>query len=348
MTDIIIPFMSLFYIQNEEALVTSLRTISSYFLIKKQIVYLQDITLIPLKRGKKLIQFLEDQQSDHHYLEHPRGMRISFEQRQGDAAVWNRIDWYNWVIELERLTELNYPKLNVVLKEYLRELDETFYKSINDMDLLLTTVEGLTTEMIKPYMYLYVSLRETNYKVLRNVNWNQLLNTHVKNCTVIFNQIISSYTKEQILLSIFDIMQTLIEQTPLGSPLQIEDYILFKKEVNYSINKYTSYIDTSKVNFKSWYVCLFNFMQIYCKRISFNMEQSITKLNMIFFLALETDELLNHDVKNATNKDVMYTISKCDDSNNYKYKFLMKKNLSKLATVHPFVRNVYHKDVLFT
>ncbi len=345
MTDIVIPFMSLFYIENEEALVTSLRSITSYFLIKKQIVPLQEISLIPLKRGKKLIQFLEDQQSNNHYLEHPKGMRLHFEQSQGDAA-WNRIDWFHWVIELEKVSQLNYPKLNIVLKEYVKELDSIFYKSINDMDLLLTSVEGLTEEMIKPFMYLYNSFGDTNYKFLKSVNFNELLNIHVKNCTVIFDQIISQYTKEQILLSIFDIMQTLIDQTPFGSPLQIEDYILFKKEVNYSINKYTSYIDTSKVNFKSWYVCLFHFMQIYCKKVSFNMEQSITKLNMIFFLALENDELFNYAVKNTTNKDVVYTISKCDDSNNYKYKYLMKKSVSKLVTVHPFIRNVYHKEIL--
>ena len=345
MTDINIPFITLFYIENEESLITSLRTITSYFLIKKHIIPLQDIYMVPLKRGKKLIQFLEDQESHHHYLEHPKGMRLCFENNHMDSA-WNRIDWYKWIVDLETLTEINYPTLNVVLKEYLRELDNTFYKSINDMDLLLTVVEGLTTEMIKPYMYLYNSLRETNYKTLKNINWNQLLNTHVKSCTIIFDQIICPYKKEQILLSIFDIMNTLIEQTPLGTPFQVEDYILFKKEVNFTINKHTSYLDTSKVNFKSWYVCLFNFMQIYCKKISFNMQQSITKLNMIFFLAVETDELIKHVSNNKfTNKDIVYTVSKCDDET-HKYKFLMKKNLLKLADIHPFVRNVYHKEIL--
>ena len=165
----------------------------------------------------------------------------------------------------------------------------------------------------------------------------------MKNCTVIFDQIISQYTKEQILLSIFDIMQTLIDQTPFGSPLQIEDYILFKK-VNYSINKIHPILIHQKSILKAWYVCLFHFMQIIVKH--FQHGTIYNKIEYDFLLALENDELFNYAVKNTTNKDVVYTISKCDDSNNYKYKYLMKKSVSKLVTVHPFVRNVYHKDVL--
>ena len=74
-----------------------------------------------------------------------------------------------------------------------------------------------------------------------------------------------SIQKARNTISIFDIMETLIEQSIPGEEIKVEDYVLFKKEVNYTINKYTSFLDTSKVNFKSWYVCLFNFMQIYCK-----------------------------------------------------------------------------------
>ena len=65
---------------------------------------------------------------------------------------------------------------------------------------------------------------------------------------------------------------------------------------------------------------------------------------MIFYLALDSDELLQQ-LNKFKNKDIVYTVSKCDDNGKYKYKFLMKKNVSKLSQVHPFVRNVYHNEV---
>ena len=58
---------------NIDSLITSLRTITSYFLLKNSICSLQSIQLKSLKSTTtKLIELVKDQNNDIMYFEHPK------------------------------------------------------------------------------------------------------------------------------------------------------------------------------------------------------------------------------------------------------------------------------------
>lgn len=320
---VVIPLLSLFYLGNEKSLITALRSITSRFLLEETIDPLSSIELKSLKRGKKLIEF-----QNEFYIEHPYHFQLVFKEATTDKT-WNRKWFYLWIRELVTvLKENKRTKLYLIINEFLKELDDKFAKSIFDLDLLLQQTNGLKEDMIHPFMHLYHYIDIDSDRMKRDMDWSLILRGHVESCSVVFNQILSSVKKEKILLEIFETVKIMEE-----SNITIEEAVpVFKKEVNFIINNHTSYVFTNTINFKRWYASLRSFLRC-CVSVPFHLKRMITKLNMVLYLALETDEILD-----TKSHELIYK------TETNKYRFMGRKESEKLKKIHPFLRNGYKKQ----
>lgn len=325
MSSMTIPFMTLFLLGNEESLITGLRSITSHFIMKESIDPLTTIDMKSLKKGKKLIEF-----QGEFYIEHPSNFQLIFKNSNSTDKTWNRKSFYAWVKELVSiLKEKSKTKVYLLMKEFLKELDEIFYKSVFDLDLLLQSTNGLQEEMITPFFHLYHNINIDSDTKKSQTDWSLILRGHVESCKIIFDQILCKVKKEKILLEIFQTVKILE-----ASNITLDEAVpVFKKEVNAIINNHTSYVFTSSVHFKRWYVSLKSFLSC-CAELPFNLKRMLTKLNMILYLAIETDEIL--DIK----KNELI----CKTATN-KYRFMGRKEANQMKMIHPFLRNGYQSVI---
>lgn len=326
---------NLFYIHNENIMITSLRTITSKFLLDEGIIPFNKIFFKPDKKTDQYLEFQKDKNGDILYLEHPKNLRLVFDKTDDNMKQWDRIIWYSWIQNLYESSQL-YPSLHKILKLYINELNNSFEKSINHLDFLLQNT-NLKPEMIKPYFLMYYEFKLLNYNQLKEINWSKILNYHIDSMSKIFDQIINPMKKEQICLEIFESVKILSKNidTILNDSENLRKVVNnFKKEVHRILNHYTFYIDTTQINFKLWFLSLSQFL-LHLYPVEFSLKKSIVKLNMIFFLALNTDQLLE-------SKKVKYLSWKTD-----KPKMIKIDQLKSLCRIHPFIRNIHHDEIFF-
>lgn len=327
------PFQILFFVDNTSALITSLRAITSRFILQEAIFPIDNITMKPIKNVEKIIEFEKDKNGDVLYIEHPKNLKIRIDQ-ENYLKTWDRYTWYQWIKNIYNLSH-NYPELRNVIGIYLKELDSIFERSINHMDYLLRTVHDLDINMISPYFFLYYELLYTNYPDMYQVDWNKMLRPHVDAMKFIFDQIINEDKKKQITLEIFEcgkILSLHIQKIISNEDLLKEHVIKFQREIFSILNRYAFYIDTIDINFKAWFLSLSQFF-LHCHPISFSLKKSIVKFNMILFLANKTDELQNS------------TKIKYFSWKNSSPKLIKANQLKYLQKVHPFIRNVHHDEI---
>ena len=151
-----IPFKILFFIENSCCLITSLRAITSTFLLEEAIYPLDNLIMKPTRKIDKYIEFVKDKNGDILYIEHPKKLLLEID-KENYIKQWDRKTWYDWICNLDKLI-YNYPKLKNLVSIYLKELDSIFSKSIFDIDYLCTNVKDLTPSMVKPFMFLYYEI----------------------------------------------------------------------------------------------------------------------------------------------------------------------------------------------
>lgn len=326
-------FDTVFFIENQNLLITSLRTITSKFLLDEAIYSLDEIVLQSQKKTEKLIEFQKDKNGDILYLEHPKNFILMIHRQQEEPIHWDRHTWYNWIHCLHESTSKLYPSVHRILSIYFDELNTIFQNSINDLDSLYHQTNGsLEPEMIKPYMLLYYQFKSTS----DNVNWNKILSPHIDAMTIIFNQIINQTKKEQISLEIFECVKILskdIQQFVNNAQIFKKVVLNFKKEVHRILNHYTFYLNTNEVNFKAWFLSLSQFF-LHLTPVTFSLKKYIVKLNMILFLATNVDEL----------KDSQH-VKYISWNNLKKTKHMKSSHLNRLLEVHPFLRNIHHDEI---
>ncbi len=329
-----IPFKILFFVENSCCLITSLRAITSRFLLEESIYPLDKFIMKPTtKKIDKYIEFLKDKNGDILYIEHPKNLVLEIEKKN-DIKRWDRKTWYDWIHNLNKFI-YNYPNLKNLVSTYLKELDSIFEKSIFDIDFLCTNVEGLHPSMIKPFMFLYYEINLLSYEEINSIHWNKMLRFHIDSIEIIFSQIINVEKKEQICLEIFESVKVLSQD--ISDVIQNEKLFMhkikrFKTEVFRILNTYSFYIDTKEINFKNWFLSLSQFF-LHIRPIPFFLKKTIVKFNMILFLATNTDEL-------KTVNKVRYR-SWVDS----KSKPLKSHQLKYLVKIHPFIRNIHHDEI---
>lgn len=323
-------FDNLFYIDNSSLLVTALRTITSKFILEETIYPFDEIFLKPQKNYDKLLEFKKDKNGDVLLLEHPKNLKIVVYEAQNKIKPWDRYTWYTWIHDLTDAMFL-YPPIKKLLNVYISELNSVFEKSIYDLDYLIHQTNGqLKPEMIKSYMLLYYELSTEH-----EVEWKKMLSGHIESMNYIFNQIINPVKKDQICFEIIETVKVLsknLEITVHDPSLLHKTINNFKKEVHRILNHYTFYIDTEKINFKLWFLSLSQFL-LHVKPVTFDLKKAIVKLNMVFFLATDIDELQNsHKVKYTWNDET-------------KIKTVKENQLQTLCNIHPFIRNIHHGEI---
>lgn len=330
-----LPFQTLFFIENYNLFVTTLRTITSKFILDECIYSFENIFLRPQKNYDKFLEFQKDMNGDVLYLEHPKHLRVTFEN--ATEKPWDRYTWYLWIHNVYENCGL-YPPMKKILDTYIKELNKSFEKSINHLDFLIQNVNDLKPEMIKPYMLMYYELTSENYNDVYTINWEKMLHGHVEAMEIIFNQIINETKKEQICLEIFETVKILSKNMEMilnDKEMLRTTIISFKKEVHRILNHYTFYLNTEKINFKIWFLSLSQFL-LHLKEIKYCLKRSMVKFNMILFLATDTDELQNSSRVKYTSWDIT------------KPKVMKENQLNLLLKIHPFLRNVHHGEIFHT
>tara|TARA_B100001027_G_C16265761_1_gene331989 strand:- start:2439 stop:3440 length:1002 start_codon:yes stop_codon:yes gene_type:complete len=328
-----IPFKILFFIENSCSLITSLRAITSRFILEESIYPLENLIMKPIKNLDKYIEFVKDKNGDILYIEHPKKLLLEIEKKNY-IKQWDRKTWYGWIRDVKKLI-YNYPKLETLVDIYIKELDSVFEKSIFDIDYLCTTVKDLEPIMIKPFMFLYYELNSLSYEEMNVIDWDKMLRFHIDSISIIFSQIINEEKKEQICLEIFecvkilsmDISEIIQDETLLSSKIKT-----FKTEIFRILNTYSFYIDTTNINFKNWFLSLSHFF-LHLSQVHFSLKKTIVKFNMILFLTPNTDEL-------KTSTRVKYR-----SWSTTKPKLLNPQQLKYLVKIHPFIRNIHHDEI---
>ena len=328
-----VHFDNLFYIENPSLLVTALRTITSKFILEETIYPLEEIFLKPHKNYDKLLEFKQDKNGDVLLLEHPKNLRIVVYDDESENKIkpWDRYTWYTWIQDLTDSLFL-YPSMKKILNKYISELNSVFEKSIYDLDYLIHQTKGqLKPEMIKSYMLLYYELSSSESEI----EWGKMLSGHIEAMSKIFKQIINPVKKDQICLEIIETVKILsknLEMIIQDASLLQKSINNFKKEVHRILNHYTFYINTENINFKLWFLSLSQFL-LHLRPVTFDLKKAIVKLNMVFFLATDTDELQNsHKVKYSWNNEITM-------------KTVKDKQLKSLCQIHPFIRNIHHGEI---
>lgn len=180
-------------------------------------------------------------------------------------------------------------------------------------------------------MLLYYELSSTESEI----EWGKMLSGHIEAMNKIFKQIINPVKKDQICLEIIETVKILsknLEMIIQDASLLQKSINNFKKEVHRILNHYTFYINTENINFKLWFLSLSQFL-LHLKPVTFDLKKAIVKLNMVFFLATDTDELQNsHKVKYSWNDEITM-------------KTVKDKQLKSLCQIHPFIRNIHHGEI---
>jgi hypothetical protein len=330
-----LPFQTLFFIENYNLFVTTLRTITSKFILDECIYSFENIFLRPQKNYDKFLEFQKDMNGDVLYLEHPKHLKVTFEN--ATEKPWDRYTWYLWIHSVYENCGL-YPPMKKILDTYIKELNKHFEKSINHLDFLIQNVNDLKQEMIKPYMLMYYELTSENYNDVYTINWQKMLHGHVESMQIIFNQIINQTKKEQICLEIFETVKILSKNMEMilnDKEILRTTIISFKKEVHRILNHYTFYLNTEKINFKIWFLSLSQFL-LHLKEIKYCLKRSMVKFNMVLFLATDTDELQDSSRVKYTSWDIA------------KPKVMKENQLNLLLKIHPFLRNVHHGEIFHT
>jgi len=311
-------------------LVTALRTITSKFILEETIYPLDEIFLKPQKNYDKLLEFKQDKNGDVLLLEHPKNLRIVVYESENKIKPWDRYTWYTWIQDLTDAMFL-YPSMKKILNLYISELNSIFEKSIYDLDYLIHQTNGeLKPEMIKSYMLLYYELSTET-----EIEWGKMLSGHIEAMNKIFKQIINPVKKDQICMEIIETVKILSKNLEIiihDASLLHKTINNFKKEVHRILNHYTFYINTENINFKLWFLSLSQFL-LHLKPVTFDLKKAIVKLNMVLFLATDTDELQNsHKVKYSWNDETPI-------------KNVKEKQLQSLCKIHPFIRNIHHSEI---
>ena len=101
----------------------------------------------------------------------------------------------------------------------------------------------------------------------------------------------------------------------------------FKRETNKCIQEEASFVNTNSISFRVWFLSLSQF-RFYLQDFQFPIKESLLRLNLILYLCFPSDEV---------KQDQLIYVRQ-----NKEEKCLSNHEISKLKTIHPFVRNVYH------
>ena len=329
----LLPIYSFFYIpEKESSLIISLRSITSFFLSTKKIVPFEDIFLEPQKEClQKLFEIKRSDKGDLFYIEHPRSFRFFFKK---ENQSWTKEKWMLWVREcIQLLTYFPHIQKKIQLF-YQKEILTSIEISSIQMKYINEKVEGFDISMIQSFFEYQYRLEETNIKKLNKIDWNSMLGGHVDAMKILFRQFSSIEKRNKIVSNIFKIVTLLYPflEKNCKNLKKVDTLVLdFKKEVNKVIQNEVSFIETKKIDFRNWFFSLSQFF-LYCKPIEFNIEESICRFNLIFYLTFHEDEM-----------EKTLNISYINDSS---IRHLTNEKKDKLLEIHPFMRNVYFSNYL--
>ena len=317
-----IPITSFFYIPHKQSsLITSLRSITSSFLLYQKIYSYSSIYLLTLKdKNKKIIEIKENNNKDLFYVEHPLSFKLLFKDGE-----WNYKIWDSWL--KESILLLNYyPDIKTKFENfYKNEIIPTLGISFYQVKYLKDKVTGLDESMILPFLQYQYRLKGKTMKELNQIDWNSMLGGHVDAMTILYNQILSKEKRETIVLLIFKITKILYPRLEkiYHIPKKMETLVLdFKREVNKVIQNEVNFVSTNKILFREWFLSLSQF-SLYIYPIKFNIKESILKLNLILYLGFHIDEVYQSKYIYYNDKQIDY------------------KKMDELKEIHPFMRNIY-------
>lgn len=323
-----LSFPLLFHFPNNiDSIVISLRSITSYFILNECISSLSDIELIPLSNcSTKLIDLVKDDESDYIYMEHPLSFEILY-KNQTKLQFLHYKHWLESCIELSR----RYNHLYSILKTfYTNELESKLNPQLQQIEYLENSVPFFHRSMILSFFQFHFQFEHSSMDYMKSVNWNSILYGHVHACRVLFDQITSTTIRNRILNQVFEIVklfQPRLEKV-LHQPDRLQQLIVdFKKETNKVIQDNAQFVNTKKISFRSWILSLTQFY-LHCSPFDFPIKESLVHLNMILYLCFGNDEIqMNQKV--CIRKQKEETV-------------LSNHQITKLKTIHPFVRNIYH------
>lgn len=325
-----IPFSLLFQFPNNmDSLIVSLRSITSYSLYHNTLFMMDDICLRPLPNAStKLIELMEDEQRDIIYLEHPLSFEIVYPTVQvktfhfGAYKLWLK----QCISNSERYLMLN----NILRKFFENEIEAKLEPTQKQLDCLEIIVPRFSKTMVAPFFVERYQFEHSQESYIKSVPWGSILRGHVDACHVLFEQITSERVRHRILEKVFKIV-CLLEprlQKVLSNPYKLNELVLdFKREVNKSIQEEANFVNTRDISFRIWLLSLSQF-RLHLVPFSFPIRDSLIRLNVILYLCFQSDEIGQEQLIYVRQKE--------------KEKFLSSHEISKLKTIHPFVRNIYH------
>ena len=325
-----VPFPLLFQFPNNmDSLIVSLRSITSYCLHHQTIFLMDDIFLRPLPNAStKLIELVENDQRDVIYLEHPLSFELLYPNEK--KKIWNFAAYKTWLGCCIRHSE-RYLSLSTILRTFFaNEIDSKLAPIQKQLNCLEKLVPGFSKEMVTPFFMEQYQFEHPQNDYMKSVSWESILRGHVEACRVLFHQITSERVRGRILEKVFKIVCILEGrlQKVISNPTKLQDLVLdFKRETNKCIQEEASFVNTNSISFRVWFLSLSQF-RFYLQDFQFPIKESLLRLNLILYLCFPSDEV---------KQDQLIYVRQ-----NKEEKCLSNHEISKLKTIHPFVRNVYH------
>jgi hypothetical protein len=327
--DTSISIATLFYFPNNlDSIITSLRSVTSYFILNSKICDLEDIDLCPLKDSKsKIIELVSNQNHEYTYFEHPQSFKLTYpsEMKEFDFILYEKM-----IKSCIHYSE-RYPKLKLVLETfYNNEISSKLNLTTIQLEYLEKNVQGFSRNMVLPFFSAKFQFEDLSIQYMKSTDWQPILNGHVHACNILFSQILNEKVRSNILKSVYKVvillsprLQRIIHDRDKLNNLVFD----FKREVNKIIGDHASFVNTNKISFRIWFLALSQF-HMSCVPFTFPIRQSLTHLNMILYLCFTNDDI--HSDQNIS--------VHCNNAET----LLSKHQSKKLRTIHPFVRNVYH------
>ncbi len=319
---------TLFYFPNNyDSIIISLRSITSYFIMKNKMCNLEEIELCPLEDSVSKLIELVNENEECTYFEHPQSFQLVYPSSMKPLHFQEYKDWIQQCITYSK----RYPKLQYLLETFYQNEINAKFEPINaQIKFLEEKVNGFDSKMILPFFDKKLQFEDMSLQFMNSVDWQSLLTGHIHACTILFSQISSDNIRNNILSNIFKVVQLFSPRLEriVDNPEKLKNLVLdFKRESNKIIGDHAAFVNTNKISFRTWFLSLSQF-SMYCIPFSFPVQQSLTHLNLILYLCFTNDEI-------HTNQKITVQTKKGKT-------FLSKHQSKKLRTIHPFVRNIYH------
>lgn len=319
---------TLFYFPNNfDSVIISLRSITSYFIMKNKMCNLEEIELCPLEESVSKLIELVNENEECTYFEHPQSFQLVYPSSMKPLHFKQYEDWIRQCITYSE----RYPKLKYLLETFYQNEIHAKFEPINaQFKYLQDKVEGFDSKMILPFFDKKLQFENMSLQFMDSVDWQSLLTGHINACTILFSQISSDNIRDKILSSIFKVVQLFSPrlQRIVDNSEKLKNLVLdFKRECNKIIGDHAAFVNTNQISFRTWFLSLSQF-SMYCVPFSFPVQQSLTHLNLILYLCFNNDEI-------HTDQKITVQTKKGKTC-------LSKHQSKKLRTIHPFVRNIYH------